>query len=308
MKRSLFLCMIAVASVAQAAYHSGRPSIIHQMELSLRGGLSGLTYQSDFGNLAPSGNTGLDIAYILMGQYVGFRFGVAFDYSTSRYVAKDYSDQYSAINVQGSQIDISYNMMFSESHRQTYVSVPLQLGIGVGDWRLFVGPEIKYGLTARFKQSIEHASVDVYYPEYDVMIYEALAYDTHIKGNEWKGQIADFQKFWYGLAAETDYQFDIPGRSGNRIGVGAYFDFGFNSFSVMPTENMTLLRLTDTADGLPVSRVFTSALEANHHQSGGQQLIRSFRYFDCGVKLSFLLTRQTSVHSIRRCKVCPRDY
>lgn len=306
MKRYLTLCLLAMAAVAQAAYRPSMPKILHQMELSLRGGISGLTYQSDFGGLEPGGNTGVDLAYILMGQYVGFRLGVSFDYSVSKYVASGYADGYSAINMQGSPIDVSYNMMLSESHRQTYLSVPLQLGVGVGDWRLFVGPQVKYCLSARYKQSLEHASVDVYYPEYDVTIYEALAYNTHSQGHEWRGKIADFQKWWYGLAAETDYQFDL-GRSGNRLGVGVYLDYGFNPFTVQPTDNKTLFWLTDTRDGLPVSREFRSALEANHHQSGGQQLIRSFRYFDCGIKVSFLLTGQTSGHSIRRCKVCPKD-
>lgn len=306
MKRALILCLVAAAAAAQAAYRPSQPKLLHQMELSLRGGISGLTYRSDYGGLEPGGNAGFDLAYILMGEYVGLRIGASLDYSVSKYVASGYADGYSAVNKQGSPFDMSYKMMLSEAHRQTYVSVPLQLGFGVGDWRLFIGPEVRYCLSARYKQSLENAAVDVYYPEYDVTIHEALVYATASQGHEQRGAIGDFQKLWYGLAAETDYQFELP-RSENRISVGAYLHYGFNSFSVAPTDNMTLFWLTDTRDGLPVSREFTPALCANHHLSGGNQLISSFRYFDCGVKVSFLLTRSSSSHSIRRCKVCPKN-
>lgn len=305
MKKFVVLLLLSAAVSVQAVYRSSHSALIHQMELSLCGGVSGLTYKSDFGGLEPGGNTGFDMAYILMGKYVGFRVGAALDYSVSKFVKSGYTDGYSAINVQGSPIDVSYNLYLSESHRQTYVSVPLQLGIGVGDWRLFIGPKVMYNLSARYKESLDYAEVDVYYPEYDVTIYDALAYSTLSQQHVARGKMNDFRKLWYGLAAETDYQFEL-GRSGKYLGVGVYLDYGFNAFNVSPSDNMTLLWLTDTRDGVPVSREFSAALEANHHQSGGQQLIRSFRYFDCGVKVSFLLSRESSSHSIRRCKTCPQ--
>lgn len=295
----LILAVLSTASLwAQQA-----PKSSNQLEVALREGLSGLTYKSDYGRLVPGNNTGLDVAYRLeSSSVVGMRVGLSFDFSCSYLRNTRYADGYSTTNRQGSPIDVNYTTSFREAHLQTMLSAPLQIGFFFGDCSIFVGPKVWVNLSADYRQNLRLADLNVYYPEYDVTIYEAKVYDAGKQENVASGKIRDPQKWWAGVSAEFNYLFRLPYKK-YGIGVGAYLDFACNTHTVTPTESLSMLSITDTRLGLPATRVQESVLSTNNHQNQ-HQMVDRYGYFNCGVKLSFVL-----ISPIRRtCRICKMQH
>lgn len=270
-----------------------------QLEIGLREGIAGLTYKSQMGTLTPGNNTGLDIAYRYnSSKILGVRLGLSVDFSGSYFRNPAYADAYSTINAQGTPIDVTYACDLKESHLQTFVSMPLQLGLFFGDWSVFVGPKAWLNLSANYRQTLRMADLQVYYSRYDVHIPEALVYAAGVQINEARGKMDDPQRWWAGLAVEANYLFRLRYNKWG-IGVGFYFDYAFNTHHLEPTSNLSLLHITDTRVELPVHRVQESVLRANHHLMD-QQVVQRYGYFDVGLKVSFVMMQPTN----RGCRIC----
>lgn len=296
-------CFILAVLSTISVFAKQTPKSSNQLEIGLREGLSGLTYKSDYGKLTPGNNTGLDIAYRYeSSNVVGLRLGVSFDFSCSYLRNKNYADGYSTTNVQNSPIDVNYTTDFKEAHLQTLLSAPVQIGIFLGDFSIFVGPKVWMNLSADYKQTLNMAKLSVYYPEYDVTIHEGKVYDAGMQTNIAHGKIRDPQKWWAGVSAEFNYLFRSPYRN-YGIAVGAYMDFACNTHKVTATDALSMLSITDTRNGVPATRVQESALSTNNHHDG-RQMVDRYGYFNCGVKVSFVLINSFT----RSCQICKMQH
>lgn len=296
-------CIILAVLTTVSLLAQQAPKSSNQLEVALREGLSGLTYKSDYGHLVPGNNTGLDVAYRYeSSRVVGLRLGVSFDFSCSYLSNAKYKDGYSTTNVQNSPIDVSYTTYFKEAHLQTMLSAPLQIGFFFGDCSVFVGPKVWVNLSADYRQTLYLANLNVYYPEYDVTIYEGKVYDAGLQKNVARGKIREPQKWWAGVSAEFNYLFRLPYKK-YGIGVGAYVDFACNTHTVTATNGLSMLSITDTRGGLPAVRVLESVLSTNNHQDG-RQMVDRYGYFNCGVKLSFVLISPVK----RTCRICKMQH
>ncbi|MCQ2334580.1 MAG: hypothetical protein MJZ89_01950 [Paludibacteraceae bacterium] len=296
MRARLILIILLLLPICVAARRS---QTIDQLEIGLREGVAGLTYQSQLGKLNPGNNTGFDIAYRYNSSRIfGVRLGLSVDLSGSYFCNSAYADGYSTINAQGSPIDVAYTCDLRETHLQTFVSLPLQLGFFYDNWSVFVGPKAWLNLSANYRQSLRIADLQVTYPQYEVQIPEALVYAAGVRPNEVRGRITEPQRWWAGIAVEANYLFHVLYDKWG-IGVGLYFDYAFNSHDLSATSNLSLLSITDTRVELPVHRVQESVLRANHHLTN-QQVVQRYGFFDVGLKVSFILMRPTN----RGCRIC----
>lgn len=256
-------------------------------EIGMRGGTSGLTYQTDFGHMRPGLNTGIDVAYIYQSPYhVGLRMGIGAEWSQSVFDARSYHDKYSCIDVEKDLMQVEYTMArWTERHHQLYASVPLQMAFYKEGWRLYVGPKVMLPLFFSYTGRATNAELTCLYPVYKSHITEALALSAGtIHKHTQRGVISERPAIWYGLSLETGYAFRISNRQ--KLVVGIYADYMLNQYSASSTDNLSALQITDTADGVPVARVLTSALEANHHITN-HQVVHGYGYFAVGVKISW---------------------
>lgn len=266
------------------------------MEAGVRGGLSGLTYRTDYGVMKPGLSMGLDVAYIYLSpHHIGLRTGVGLEWSQSVFEARNYHDKYSCIDVEDDYMQVEYTMArWTERHHQLYASVPLQIAFYQDDWRIFAGPKVMLPMLFRYENRAENADLTCLFPVYKSHITEALALSAGtIREQTEKGTVAERPLLWYGLSLETGYTLHLNWRQ--DVFVGIYADYMLNRHSVRSTDNLFALQITDTADGVPVSRVLTSALESNHHLSDCQ-VITSYGYFSVGIKICWQL------HGVQRVK------
>lgn len=280
---------------------------VHQLGIGLRGGVSALQYKAQAGGALPNLQTGLDIDYTFMSDfYVGMRVGVNMDYATSVFQARPYADQYSCVDVEQDDMDVSYTMgRLWEKHRQVYASLPVQLALAYEGWWMFAGPKFMFPLYMHRTTRAYNADLWCTYPYYESTVDEALALRAGLRGLQQTSSRENMLPvLWYALSLETGYDvYQHVARmrtSSWGLRVSVYADVAINEYQIVKTSNLSVLTLTDTRDGIPVERVLESVLRSN---KGYSPLVQSYRYWACGVKLTFLLQKGERRRLCRTCHV-----
>lgn len=263
------------------------------LDVSARIGLAGLTYDCDYGSTTPGYHAAFDIGYLYKSPYwIAFRLGATVEAASSAYYKKDYTDQYSTIDVENELMQVQYTIgTLRERHRSYAVSIPLQIGFHIDKFTFLVGPRMTFPLAATWKQTASDAALAVYYPKYNNLVEESYplaasrAFEMENNGD------LTLPKWQCSLAGELTYDFLITsqyGKTESYISVGVYFDAGLTSAPTYPNQDQYgVLRLTDTRDGFPLKRIMTPALEAWREQ---HPLVAKFGCFDVGFKVAYRLT------------------
>ncbi len=274
----------------------------HFLDIGAKVGLSGLTYQTDYGTTAPGYHAGLEMGYLYKSPYwIAFRLGAGIESASSAYRKTNYQDSYSVIDVENETMVIQYNIgTLRETHYTYNASFPLQVGFSIhpsfaqsgGDsFTFLIGPRFSIPLHGSWKEKATNAALAVFYPKYNNLIEESypLAADRSFE-MEAKGDLT-LPKWQCSLAGELTYDFLISsqyGKTESFISVGLYFDAGLTSAPTYPDANRNgILRLSDTRDGFPLTRTMTPVLQAWRED---KPLVAKFGTFDVGVKVAYRLT------------------
>ncbi|MDD3405305.1 MAG: hypothetical protein PHH23_03455 [Paludibacteraceae bacterium] len=272
--------------------HIDKPSVRLSQYFSLvfGGGISGLTYVSDFGGLSPAANAlfGVTYSFYIRGK-AGLKFGVDLAYAGSKYEAVSYHDLYSVVDVEKDVMDVYYTVdKISERHNQWLLEIPFQLALRFDPITIDIGPKISIPIVRNYQEQLSGVDLRCYYPTYDVEIDKAiaLAADKYAETTV-NDKIDYFPACWISLSANFAYSFML--KSGNELGLGVYADYALNRYKNQRTRNLSLVSITDTHDGIPVERLSESVLQSNHALSG-KQVVSEFGYFCVGLKLTYDIT------------------
>ena len=263
----------------------------HLIEGGLHGGLAGWNAETIYVGPQLGFHGGGHIYYsCLAPRIIGLRAGVTLDCHNAAFGRQDYADVYSTTDVDNQRMDISYTI---GSLRETYsvwsVGLPLQVAFHYSPFSFLVGPKVVFPLAGSWRQTVNHAALSVYYPDYDNRVeesYPLAASRDFSMANRGRFNMPKVQ--WW-LAAEFNYAFSINYWAHNYrsyIIVGAYFDYCFTPFTPVSGNTESLILLSDTRDGLPLQRLLTPVMEANRQ---GQKLISEGRLFDVGIKISYAI-------------------
>ena len=272
----------------------------HFIEFGLHGGGALWNAKTNYVQKQVGLHAGGQIYYsLLSSELFGFRTGLTIDYHNPAFAKLNYEDAYSTTDVENQQMDISYSIgRLREYHTMWSVGIPLQLALSVKQFTLFIGPKAVFPLKSTWTQTIENASLSIYYPDYDNHVEESdvLAASRsfmQISKEQWK-----MPKVQFWLSAELNYAIPIntlttqsynttSTRLHSYIMVGAYFDYCVSRLSSEASDTESLIMLTDTREGLPLQRLYSSVWEGNRQQ---QQLVKSGTLFDVGIKISYALS------------------
>lgn len=261
------------------------------IEGGLHGGLAGWNASTEYVGSQVGFHGGGHIYYsCLAPRIIGIRAGLTLDYHNAAFGRQDYADAYSTTDVDNQQMDISYTIA---SLRETYsvwsVGLPLQVAFHYRRFSILAGPKVVFPLAGSWKQTVDHAALSVYYPDYDNRIEESYPLGASRDFSmENKGRLSMPKVQWW-LTAEFNYAFTINDWARNYrsyIIVGAYFDYCFTSFTPATDNAQSLLMLSDTRDGLPLQRFLTPVMEGSRQ---GQKLVSGGSVFDFGIKISYAI-------------------
>lgn len=288
----------------------GTASARHLAEVGVRGGLSGLTYRSNYGSMMPGPNAGLDLMYTYLSvNHVGVRTGIGLDYSISHFVVNNFSDSYITEDNQGDRILYTYAVdRWQEQHNQLYVSALVQLALDVRGWRFFIGPRFMVPAMMNYSEYAKGVDIAATYPKYgntltgDVYSLNLGKKDAPIQ----TGKMPSKPNIWCTIAAETGYA--IPITKDQTLFVGVYANYALNPSITSPGSNISAFQLSEDWTNLPLQRVMSSAIEANQH-TNGKPVIERFGYWDAGIKVAWQIywgyrTRRYN----HRCRCEEMDY
>lgn len=263
----------------------------HVFEAGLHGGAAGWNAQTNYVSPRAGFHGGAQIYYTYFSpRIIGFRTGATFDFHQPGFGKLNYEDTYSTIDVEGQQMEISYNIgSLRETHSTWSVGIPLQLAFTKKRFTFFAGAKAVFPLANKWSQTVEKAALSVYYPDYDNRIYDSypLAASRDFKqSNTGKLELPKVQ--WW-LSLELSYAIPLNTWAvhyRSYLMVGAYFDYCFNKYTPSRSMAESLIMLTDTRDGFPLQRVLTPVLEANRQ---GRKLVTDCSLFDVGIKISYAI-------------------
>ena len=255
-------------------------------------GVAGWNAQTDYVDHQVGLNAGGQAYFSwISSEIYGLRTGFTLDVHNSAFSKSNYQDAYSTLDVDEQRMDIAYSIgQLQERHTVWSFGIPLQLGLNIWNFTLFAGPKVVFPLSATYRQNIKNAALSVYYPDYDNRVEESatLAASRSFEYQS-KGKI-EVPKVQFWLATELNYTLPIENWATNYrtyIMVGAYFDYCLTPLTPAAAEAESLIMLTDTRDGFPLQRLYTSVWEGNRQNT---KLVSRISPFDVGIKISFAIS------------------
>ena len=276
----------------------------HLFEAGLRGGLAAWSARTDYVSARPNLHAGLDVAYVYHSPHViGFRAGLTVDYHQTAFAKTDYTDSYRTIDVDNQRMQIDYTVgSLRESYRFWSVGVPVQIALSWRNISFSIGPKFVFPLSSSWTENADHASLSVYYPDYDSRVLDSYPLAASQDFSAQNEGVLTMPKIQYWLASELTYTFQLNSystRLSTFMVVGLYFDYSFSGLSIDHNKAESLVTLTDTRDGFPLQRVLSPVLTSSRQ---GEHLVSRCALFDIGIKLSVALAPYNPHRpTVRRC-------
>lgn len=263
----------------------------HVFEVGLHTGLAGWYAQPIYVDKQVGLHAGGQLYYHYLSPYVvGVRTGLTVDKHQAGWGKTEYEDRYSTIDVEDQQMDIEYKIGRLRERYDTWsIGIPLQLSLTKNKFSFLIGPKAVIPVYSTWHQTAEHASLAVYYPDYDNRIEESfpLAASRDFEmSNEGKWTLPNVQ--WW-LAAELSYAVPLGSwsqRHRSYLMVGVYVDFCFSKIRSAEKGAESMLMLTDTRDGFPLQRILTPVVES---QRQGRKLVSECMPYAVGITLSYAI-------------------
>ena len=261
-------------------------------EAGLHGGLAGLTTQPVYVNRSVGLHAGAQVYYSYLSPSVfGFRTGVTLDRHAASIGKLNYEDSYATTDIDNEPIIIDYSIG-SLWERQTMwsVGVPVQLALTYRRFTLYAGAKAVFPFSGKWKQEMKHVALSVYYPTYDNRVYDSYPLAASRDFEHTSNGAIVLPKVQWWLTSELNYAIPLntwATHYRSYLMVGVYFDYCLSRVVPASSEVESLIMLTDTRDGLPLQRLYTSVIEG---QRQGQKMVNNCAMFDVGVKLSYAIS------------------
>lgn len=253
----------------------------HAFEWAARVGANALLYQSDYGKPIPNYNVGMDFSWKYRSPYyIGVRMGLGIDVAASTFMGVDpnhegigYADNYVVPNWYDYDHDIvnySYELgRFTETQQLIIASAPIQLGLFLGDFSMFLGARVGVPVHGCYWQRVREADVRLEYPsmqmedgtpyvigkntsgEYDPVTGEYTPIEfveslqagvLHKTVNGIKPLTSDaFHLYNYHITAMVDLNYSFKVGDNTDFAIGAYLEYDPIGFSPKVTDNTSLM-------------------------------------------------------------------
>ena len=279
----------------------------HAFEYAARVGANALLYDSDYGKPQPSYNVGMDFSWKYRSPYyIGVRLGLGVDVAASTFVGKDptqerlgYADSYivpRALDPGENPTNVLVAYQFgrlSETQQLIIASMPVQLGLFVGDFSMFLGARVGVPVHGCYWQRINNANMTLSFPDAPGLptigentsgeinpvtgeLLNAYPLDNHTQaGNVARtvngiGTLTSvaYPQYSYHITAMVDLNYSFKIGDNTDFAIGAYLEYDPIGYSPKITDNTSLLMWNYTMDdhtNTPVfRRDYYSVLESNH--------------------------------------------
>ena len=271
----------------------------HAFEYAARIGANALLYESDYGKPMPNYNVGMDFSWKYRSPYyIGLRMGLGIDVAASTFVGKDptregfgYADNYLVpewYEPDANEVEFRYTLgRVTETQQLIIASAPVQLGLFLGDFSIFLGARFGVPIHGCYWQRIKDADVTLYYPYTGVTIgngqsgsdfpeeyIESLAAGTRARTvNGIKEMSAGaYPKYNYHITAMVDLNYSFKVGDNTDFAIGAYLEYDPIGYKPAVTDNTSLMMWKFTRDehtNNPIfRREYSSVLESNRANGG----------------------------------------
>ena len=303
----------------------------HAFEFAARVGANALLYNSEYGKPLPNYNVGVDFSWKYRSPYyIGVRMGLGFDVAASTFLATDptheglgYADNYHVpawydYDHDADGVDVNYSLgRMTETQQLLIASAPIQLGIFLGDFSMFLGARVGVPVHGCYWQRIQNADVSLYYPGTGVRI------DKNTSGSDFPEEYVAslsagniprtvngirelsagaYPKYYYQITAMVDLNYSFKVDDNVDVGIGAYLEYDPMGHKVALTDNTSLMMwkyAVDEHTNNPVfRREYSSVLESNR-ANGGDMLhegtlgetpvVRKYNRASVGLRISVSL-------------------
>ena len=308
----------------------------HAFEFASRIGANALLYESDYGKPMPNYNVGVDFSWKYRSPYyIGVRVGLGFDVAASTFVGRmpaeynglgTYADNYIVLRSEEPDhmlVDMNYHMdRLTETQQLLIASVPLQLGVFIGDFSMFLGARVGVPVHGCYWQRVRNSYMSLYFPDTDVAIPNAGQLDPNTDAPSSEDVFEDVTKagnvartvngintmskdafplFSYHITAMVDVNYSFRIGDNTDLAIGAYLEYDPIGYSPAKTNNLSLMEWNYSIDdhtNEPVyRRDYTSVLEANRAPQNrdegeaitGAQLVRKYNRTSVGLRVSVSL-------------------
>ncbi len=333
-KRRAWLRISLLVCVAMLGVQTARGQ--HAFEYAARVGANVLHYNSDYGTPLPNYNVGMDFSYKYRSPYyIGVRVGLGIDVAASTFGGRmpaeynglgSYADGYTvprSMEPDNMLVDVNYYFdRFTETQQMIIASVPVQLGLFIGDFSMFIGARVGVPVHGCYWQRVRNANLTLYYPDTDVTIpnsgtinpeTEGVATEDIYEPITTAGNVTRtvngintlskdaFPLYNLHLTAMLDlnYSFKIGDKTDFAIGVYAEYDpLGYTPKATDNTSLMMWRYAVDEHTGNPVfRRQYTSVMEANYANGvtmhdgeiGETPIVKKYHRASVGIRFSVSL-------------------
>ena len=240
------------------------------------------------GEVKPSiGGTGsLDLRYTLYGCVtdrfgIGFTLGAGFGYGATGIKGTN-TDRYSNMDYLGNTMDYTIDASFSQKDRFAKADFSLMMALCLGNVIVNIGPRLMLPFAPSSTLSINEASIDAYYPQYDVHVKDKMITGL-LETPYQQPTTSSLPKYNVLLALEFGYEWYVSYNS--SIGVQLFADVAVwsplqqSSISNLQSPMISVSRITNAADPVPSVTV-----------NSPDMFVSGKRYIDFGIRAYYAFT------------------
>jgi len=304
----------------------------HAFEYAARVGANALLYNSDYGKPMPNYNVGMDFSWKYRSPYyIGVRLGLGIDVAASTFVGKDpnqeggigYADNYHVpqwydYDGDADGVDVRYTLgRFTETQQLIIASAPIQVGLFLGDFSMFLGARVGVPVHGCYWQRIKDADVTLYYPSTGVTIGKGqsgsdipderiaeLAAGTQARTVNGLHTMARgaYPQYSYHITAMIDLNYSFKVGDNTDFAIGAYLEYDPIGYKPAVTGNTSLMMwkyAVDEHTNNPIfRREYSSVLESNRANGidmlrdgelGETPVVKKYHRASVGLRLSVSL-------------------
>ena len=235
------------------------------------------------------GGTGaLDVRYTYYGSVasqvqLGVAVGAGFGYGTTGIKGTN-MDSYTNIDYLGNKMDYSIDATYSLKDQFAKVDVSLLLAMRFGGVTLNVGPRFMLPFAATGTVTISEASIDAYYPLYDVHVTDQLI-TGKLETPYQQTTTSSLPQYAALMALEIGYEWTL--NTNHSLGVQLFADIAVwtpkSSITNVQSPIISVAPISNTND--PVSSVTVNSPAA---------LISNRRYLDFGVRAYYAFSSSSA--------------
>lgn len=344
-KRRAWLRISLLICVAVLGVQSVRGQ--HAFEYAARVGANVLHYNSDYGTPLPNYNVGMDFSYKYRSPYyIGARVGLGIDVAASTFVGntnklvngdatnpdgaapvlsgfRDYYVVPRSYEPNNMEVEYRYNLeRFTETQQLIIASVPVQLGLFLGDFSMFLGARVGIPVHGCYWQRVRNANLELYYPDTDVTIpnsgtinpeTEGVATEDIYEPITTAGNVARtvngintlskdaFPLYNLHVTAMIDLNYSFKIGDNTDFAIGVYAEYDPIGYTPTVTDNTSLMMwryAIDEHTNNPVfRRQYTSVMEANYANGvkmhdgeiGETPIVKKYHRASVGIRFSVSL-------------------